>query len=1062
MICVTIGRGRNRTLLEEWKEAADAGAELVELRIDCLRSEPDLKRILAQRFTPLVFTIRRGADGGLWRGDEEKRSASSARRSSAGVDYVDLEADIAAKIPRYGKTKRIVSIHDMKKTAENLEEIAKGAREANADIVKVATMAHSWPTPPGPAAGGQGAGPHRRHRHGAAGGLHPRPGHEVRRPADLRRLQPRTHLRAGHAHAPGLTRDYHHDKIDAGSEVYAVLGDPIGHSLSPALHNAAFRHLGLNKVYVPLQIPAGALKEGWPPWPGWTSRATASRSRTRRPSSPCCQEGRRGGADRLVQHGRGPRRAWTGANTDYRAAIDTLEGALGGPVAGGESPCATSSADPGGRGRGPVDRLRPGPPRRGGLLCNRNDEKAAKLAGEAGCRHISWAMRAGTPCDILINCTPVGMHPNLDDSPVPPAAFRAGMLVFDTVYHPQNTLLLKLARERDCRTASGADMFLRQAALQFELFTGKDAPRRRHAAGRRAQARGAARMNPDPSGRRGLALVGARGTGKTSVGRIVAAASDCRSPTPTRNSSGGPAFDRRDLRRAGGAGLPRPGGGGPGADLTARAELGAGDRGRGGPPRGQPAGAAAVRLVVWLTAEPDVLAGRLGRDAGGRPALTAAGLLAEVAAVLEARTPLYREVADATVETAGRTPAEVADAVLDAWSRSHPREPPAVTTAFLVILGTLLFVAGTAIGSFLNVCIHRIPWQKSIIWPHSCCPKCLHTIAARDNVPIVGWLALRGRCRHCGLPISVRYPSIEGLVGLCSSAPSWPTWRRGPDLLHAGVLAEALARLAYHLVLIGLLVGRDVHRLRPVHHPRRGHGAGHGPGRGAGGVGAGGPPRPVGGRADGRRDARGRVVDGGAGAAGRRRAGLGRPDRRRQGLRPRGDGLRRRDAGGDDRLVPGLAGGGPDVLPVPVLRLPHALGKVIALVIKRLRGRQSTGADREIPFGPYLSLAATVLVLGWPWIWWGWARDLFRQFSFSVVFWYMAGQDGDSGARAVAPQPGPAPPTGARPRKGVGHGFALQASAVPDPQFSGLYRYLIAAALGLGLLSGSSGAITTR
>ena len=68
------------------------------------------------------------------------------------------------------------------------------------------------------------------------------------------------------------------------------------------------------------------------------------------------------------------------------------------------------------------------------------------------------------------------MHPNVDDSPVPPAAFRPGMLVFDTIYHPENTMLLKLARERDCKTVSGVDMFIRQAALQFKHFTGQDAP----------------------------------------------------------------------------------------------------------------------------------------------------------------------------------------------------------------------------------------------------------------------------------------------------------------------------------------------------------------------------------------------------------------------------------------------------------------------------------------------------------------------------------------------------------------------------------------------------------
>src|SRR5256885_16985046 len=118
-------RGPNRTAVGEGKGAAAAGAELVELRIDCLRSEPDLKRILAKRFTPVVFTIRRGADGGLWRGDEEKRQRLFREAIIAGVEYVDLEADVAAKIPRYGKTERIVSIHDMKKTPEDLEAIAK-------------------------------------------------------------------------------------------------------------------------------------------------------------------------------------------------------------------------------------------------------------------------------------------------------------------------------------------------------------------------------------------------------------------------------------------------------------------------------------------------------------------------------------------------------------------------------------------------------------------------------------------------------------------------------------------------------------------------------------------------------------------------------------------------------------------------------------------------------------------------------------------------------------------------------------------------------------------------
>src|SRR4051794_8362559 len=124
-ICVTIGRGRHASLLAEWKTAADAGAQLVELRIDCLRRDPDLKRILANRLTPVVFTIRRGADGGLWRGDEDKRRKLIREAIVMGVEYVDLEVDTAKEIsrPKFGKTQRIVSYHNFQKTPAKIEEV---------------------------------------------------------------------------------------------------------------------------------------------------------------------------------------------------------------------------------------------------------------------------------------------------------------------------------------------------------------------------------------------------------------------------------------------------------------------------------------------------------------------------------------------------------------------------------------------------------------------------------------------------------------------------------------------------------------------------------------------------------------------------------------------------------------------------------------------------------------------------------------------------------------------------------------------------------------------------
>lgn len=76
-----------------------------------------------------------------------------------------------------------------------------------------------------------------------------------------------------------------------------------------------------------------------------------------------------------------------------------------------------------------------------------------------------------------------------------------------------------------------------------------------------------------------------------------------------------------------------------------------------------------------------------------------------------------------------------------------------------------LFGIGASLGSFLNVCLHRIPAGLSVSRPPSRCPRCLSRIGSRDNVPILGWLMLRGRCRACSLPISARYPLVEALCG---------------------------------------------------------------------------------------------------------------------------------------------------------------------------------------------------------------------------------------------------------------------------------------------------------
>ena len=83
------------------------------------------------------------------------------------------------------------------------------------------------------------------------------------------------------------------------------------------------------------------------------------------------------------------------------------------------------------------------------------------------------------------------------------------------------------------------------------------------------------------------------------------------------------------------------------------------------------------------------------------------------------------------------------------------------------------FIIGTLFGSFLNVVIHRVPLGKSIVFPNSSCPKCENKIKPYDNIPILSWLFLRGKCRNCENPISARYPAVEMLVGVIFLITFW-------------------------------------------------------------------------------------------------------------------------------------------------------------------------------------------------------------------------------------------------------------------------------------------------
>ena len=115
-------------------------------------------------------------------------------------------------------------------------------------------------------------------------------------------------------------------------------------------------------------------------------------------------------------------------------------------------------------------------------------------------------------------------------------------------------------------------------------------------------------------------------------------------------------------------------------------------------------------------------------------------------------------------------------------------------TAYVVVL---LGVLGLAVGSFLNVVVHRVPAGLSVVSPPSACPGCSHEVRPRDNIPVLSWVVLRGRCRDCAMPISARYPAVEAATGL---AFAFTAWRLSDPVLLSAALVVVAAGIALALI----------------------------------------------------------------------------------------------------------------------------------------------------------------------------------------------------------------------------------------------------------------------
>jgi 3-dehydroquinate dehydratase/shikimate dehydrogenase len=693
--CAVIGRTRHRMMQAEIQEAAKQGAKLIELRLDFLAKPPDFKRLLDNRPCPMIATFRRQADGGRWTASEEQRFMLIRQAIVGGFDYVDLEIDIIDKIPRFGNVKRIVSYHNLQGVPDKLELIHEQMCEEDADIVKiVVTAQQTSDNQRVMALLKKPAKPTIAFCMGDLG--------TCSRVLGLRRGMPFTYAAFNKERqiAPGmlsfqeLQKIYHNETLNAETKVFGVIGDPVSHSHSPLIHNAAFNHLGINAIYLPFRVPRGELASFLKsfqevPIAGYSVTLPHKEAAAKIAQEKDEYVTTMGAANTLLATATDFR----AINTDARAALDSLVAHL--PVGADGQPVALGSRNVLLVGAGGVARAIAHALHKENVpitITNRTPERGEKLATEIGCRFVEWAARHSVECDTVINCTSVGMHPNLDETPIHHSFLKAGLMVFDTVYTPETTMLIREAQARGCHVLTGIDMFVRQAGLQFEQFAGQPAPleimaklMRDAISPMRAPREDAKPTKPRPATLEPpktrvilepppppviakpapiVYLIGYRGTGKTSTARHLAdklgwSWLDADEFLQVRHG--------RTIRQIFAENVEK---GFRDKEAKLLQELSEYEdhviaTGGGVILRDENRALLKRGTVIWLQAPAAVLWQRLQQDeatATTRPDLAQGGI-AEIEELLRLRAPLYEECHDLAVNTAEQSPEQVADLI---------------------------------------------------------------------------------------------------------------------------------------------------------------------------------------------------------------------------------------------------------------------------------------------------------------------------------------------------------------------------------------------------------------
>ena len=435
------------------------GADLVELRLDSV-ARPDVAGALAGRRGPVVVTCRPSWEGGGFAGSEDERRRILLEACARGAEYVDVECGAAFAgevIGARGGRGVVLSFHAFDGVPADLEDRYRAMRATGAEVVKIAAAAASLRESLRVAGLGAGDEPRVLIGMGPAG-------------APSRVLAGRLGscwTYAGDGVAPGqIDLDRMRDQFAARdvterTAVYGVLGAPVGHSVSPAMHNAGFRAAGMDAVYLPLEAAdvddfaafARAVDLCGASVTAPFKEAVAERV------AACDDVGRAVGAVNTL---RVEDNGWCGINTDVPGFLAPLAGRMA--LAGARATVLGA----GGSARAVGLALRQ--EQADVTICARRQERAASVARAVGARAAPLPPPPGS-WDLLVNTTPAGTFPDVARSPLPRGPFD-GRVVYDLVYNPATTRLMADAERAGCETIGGLDMLVAQAVRQFAWWTG--------------------------------------------------------------------------------------------------------------------------------------------------------------------------------------------------------------------------------------------------------------------------------------------------------------------------------------------------------------------------------------------------------------------------------------------------------------------------------------------------------------------------------------------------------------------------------------------------------------